>query len=200
VPAINPPRTDSVSSLIGHGLAGEDIDVPPVVRAADAVLDQGEALLRLLSIDDFLRRHPHAFNASIGGHYRHCLDHFLSLVNARDIGCIDYDGRERNPRIETDPVHASEVTRDLRTALQCLDRDDLATPIPVRCSVSYDVADEALLASTLGRELAYAITHAIHHFALIAFLARPSGIPLPDRFGLAPSTAKHLAGRPPNTP
>lgn len=172
--------------------------LPQAVRAADAVLDQGESLLRLLSLDDYLRRHPHAFNASIGGHYRHCLDHFLSLVNARANGFVDYDGRQRNPRIENDPAHALSVTRELRETIRQLDVAELEAPVPVRCSISYDDADEPPFTSTLGRELAYAITHAIHHFALVAFLARQAGIPLPDRFGLAPSTAKHLSGRQPN--
>ncbi|MBL9135167.1 MAG: hypothetical protein JNK85_04835 [Verrucomicrobiales bacterium] len=171
---------------------------PHAVRSAGTVLDQGEELLRLLTVEEYQRRHPHAFNASIGGHYRHCLDHFLSVVNARDTGFVDYDGRERNPRIETDPDFALAVTRNLRRALQGFEDDDLQDSIPVRCSVSYEASEEAPLASTLGRELAYAITHAIHHFALVAFLARQSGIPLPDGFGLAPSTAKYLAGRRPN--
>lgn len=174
------------------------LNKPVAVRAADAVLDQGEELLRLLSVDEYRKRHPHAFNASIGGHYRHCLDHFVSLVKARDTGCVDYDGRERNPRIETDPDYALAVTRDLRRSLRSLDDDDLRDAVPVRCSVSYEANDEPPFGSTLGRELAYAITHAIHHFALVAFLARQSGIPLPDHFGLAPSTAKHLEGRQPN--
>ena len=45
--------------------------------------------------------------------------------------------------------------------------------------------------SSLGRELVYAIAHAIHHYALISIMARLMEARLPENFGVAPSTVTH---------
>ena len=46
--------------------------------------------------------------------------------------------------------------------------------------------------TTAGRELAFVLSHTIHHNALIDVMARTLGVPVPDRFGYAPSTIAHL--------
>jgi uncharacterized damage-inducible protein DinB len=45
--------------------------------------------------------------------------------------------------------------------------------------------------TTLGRELAYTLSHTIHHNALIAAMVRTLGAWVPERFGYAPSTPQH---------
>jgi hypothetical protein len=40
----------------------------------------------------------------------------------------------------------------------------------------------------------FAISHAIHHFALIKVMARWIDVSLPDDFGMAPSTAVNRGG------
>lgn len=167
--------------------------IPQPVLAARAILEQGIALLSSIPSDAYAQRHPLAFNASIGGHYRHCLDHFVSLVRAEDCGEVDFDRRDRDPLIETDPSSALEATARIQEWLLRLTSDELKAKIPVRCSINYDAAEVPVYESTLGRELIYAIMHAVHHFALIAFLARQSGLATPENFGLAPSTAKYRA-------
>jgi len=37
----------------------------------------------------------------------------------------------------------------------------------------------------------YAVVHAIHHYALISVMCHLLEIPLPEGFGVAPSTLKH---------
>ena len=44
------------------------------------------------------------------------------------------------------------------------------------------------VSSTLGREIMFAVSHAIHHHALIAMLCGIRAIPVPEDFGVAPST------------
>jgi len=46
----------------------------------------------------------------------------------------------------------------------------------------------ALLESTLGRELAYVVSHTTHHSALIGCLVAGMGHQLPERFGYAAAT------------
>ena len=54
--------------------------------------------------------------------------------------------------------------------------------------------DSPLTLSTYGRELVYAIAHAIHHYALISVMARLLEVVLPAHFGVAPSTVAHQSG------
>src|SRR5690242_6785853 len=49
-----------------------------VLNAAISILKQGEDLLGVVPDESFTRKNAVVFNASIGGHYRHCLDHFTS--------------------------------------------------------------------------------------------------------------------------
>lgn len=162
---------------------------PRILRAALTVLDQGERLLEAVSPESYTEKLPVAFNASIGEHYRHCLDHFTSFHRALDHSVVDYDARDRDPRLETDAAFARQLTRQLRASLETLSPEMLTRAIAVRTEVSYDSGEPPVTQSSLGRELAYVIAHAIHHYALIAVMARLSGVWLDADFGLAPSTA-----------
>lgn len=171
-------------------------DARRILDAAVAILAQGEELLAGVSVDAYTRRVPLAFNACIGGHYRHCLDHFTSLLRGFDADTVDYDHRERDVRIESDPAFALELTRRMRAQLECLPISSLETIVRARCEVSYAHGDSPVTGSTFGREMVYAIAHAIHHYALIAVMARLMGATLPEHFGIAPSTVAHNSRQP----
>ena len=66
-----------------------------LIQAVIETLRQGETLLAGISDEAYARKVPVAFNASIGGHYRHCLDHFRALLDAATAGDLNYDHRER---------------------------------------------------------------------------------------------------------
>jgi hypothetical protein len=165
-----------------------------ILAAAVQILSQGEDLLRAIDLERYTQHVPLAFNGSIGGHYRHCLDHFTSLLRALDRDEVDYDRRERDPRIETEPAFALNLTRHMRENLQRLTSQDLARSVRTRCEVSYVHGNSPLTVSTYGRELVYAIAHAIHHYALISVMARLLEVDLPGHFGVAPSTVAHQSG------
>jgi len=162
-----------------------------ILSAAVEILTQGEDLLRALTAESFTRRVPVVFNASIGGHYRHCLDHFTSLLLALDADEVDYDHRKRDPRIETQPDFALSLTVEMRRTLEQLTPDTLCTEVKARCEVSYTHGNSPVTRSTLARELVYCIAHAIHHYALISVMARLMEVKLPAHFGVAPSTVAH---------
>ena len=175
--------------------APEDLfdDARRIVYAAVAILAQGEDLLRALSADLYTRRVPLAFNACIGGHYRHCLDHFTSLLRGLDADEVDYDHRERDARIESQPDFALMLTQQMRSQLERLPLSALDGRVRARCEVSYAHGDAPVTGSTFGREMVYAIAHAIHHYALISVMARLMDAKLPEHFGVAPSTVAHNA-------
>ena len=162
-----------------------------ILNAAVEILTQGEDLLRALSAESFTRKVPVVFNASIGGHYRHCLDHFTSLLLALDADEVDYDHRKRDSRIEAQPDFALNLTVEIRRTLEQLTPDTLCAEVKARCEVSYAHGNSPVTRSTLARELVYCIAHAIHHYALISVMARLMDVRLPEHFGVAPSTVTH---------
>jgi hypothetical protein len=162
-----------------------------LIQSAVEILIQGENLLGELENDNYTTRLPAAFNASIGSHYRHCLDHFRSLLDAAHSGDLNYDHRERGTLVENDRFAALNATRDLRTALQALSPECLPRELNVTCRTSYAETGSQVSASTVGREIMYAVAHAVHHYALIGIMGGIMGLRMPPGFGVAPSTLKH---------
>lgn len=162
-----------------------------LIQAVIETLDQGEALLAQMSDETYTRKLPVAFNAAVGGHYRHCLDHFRSLLDAAATGDLNYDHRERGTLIEQDRGAALAATRELRQGYARLEPVLLARPLVVTCKTSYAASGSQVSPSTVGREIMYAVAHAVHHYALIGIMAGLMGVPLPAGFGVAPSTIKH---------
>jgi uncharacterized damage-inducible protein DinB len=169
----------------------QDSGFRQALEAAVDFLGQGEALLLVVSPEDYTYKFATVFGASIGCHYRHCLDHFVCLLNGKELGLVDYDQRERDSRIEAQPDCALEATRRIQTALRAMEAGDTDRSIATRCSVSYRETASPVTRSTLARELVYAVTHGIHHFALISVMARLLDAALPPEFGVAPATVAH---------
>src|SRR5262245_37922298 len=122
-----------------------------LVQSVLETLEQGEALLARLSDEDYTRKVPVAFNASIGGHYRHCLDHFRILLDAAVQGDLNYDHRERGTLIESDRLAALNATRELREGYERLDAIFLMRPLHVACKTSYATSGSQASPSTVGR-------------------------------------------------
>ena len=162
-----------------------------LIESVVEVLDQGEALLSELENDHYIRKLPMAFNASIGGHYRHCLDHFRSLLGSATAGDLNYDHRERGTLVETDRFAALNATRELRAAYQCLSAACLGRELLVTCKTSYTASASQTAPSSIAREIMYAVAHAVHHYALIGIMGGLMGLRMPPGFGVAPSTVKY---------
>ena len=160
----------------------------------DSVLEtlrQGETLLAGITDEVYTRRVPVAFNGSVGGHYRHCLDHFRTLIDAVNAGDLNYDHRERGTLVEQDRFAALNATLALREAYAQLNPLLLLRALDVTCKTSYSTSGSQSAPSTIGREIMYSVAHAVHHYALIGVMAAVMEHPLPAGFGVAPSTLKH---------
>jgi hypothetical protein len=162
-----------------------------LIDAALETLQQGEVLLGALSDKEYTNKLPAAFNASIGGHYRHCLDHFRSLLEAAMSGRLDYDHRERGTLVENDRFAALNATRELREGYEKLDPIFVSRLLLVTCKTSYASSGSETAASSVGREIMYSVAHAVHHYALIGVMGGIMGLTMPPGFGVAPSTLKH---------
>jgi uncharacterized damage-inducible protein DinB len=163
---------------------------PALVVAAQEVLQQGLVLLET-SAEKYAIVAPAPFEASIGQHFRHVLEHFQCVLRGTTCGEVNYDARERNPRIETEVPYAIESTLDVIRKLQAWTESTLKERCNTTSSLDYHSDWPSIIASNLGRELAYCIGHTIHHFAIIRLLCSHIGIALPAEFGYAPSTLKH---------
>lgn len=168
----------------------------PLQHAIAEVLHQGESLLNSLTNGEYTRKLPAAFGSTIGGHYRHCLDHFQSLLQGLDADEINYDHRDRNPRIENDRNFALAETQRILRGFASISTPYLECPINVRSKVNYELDAAPLIGSTVGRELMYAVAHTIHHYALIAVMGGMLEVAIPAGFGVAPSTLQYHAEQP----
>jgi hypothetical protein len=164
-----------------------------LARATEDALRQGLALLLELNGESFAAVAPEPYNASVGQHYRHVLDHFLCLESGLAAGEIDYDNRERNPRLETDLDYARATTERLINVFNQYDFEVLNRPYVVKYSVGYGNAAPVRLPSVVARELAFCIGHAVHHYAIVRLLCDSVGVEVVPEFGVAPSTLKHRA-------
>jgi hypothetical protein len=164
-----------------------------LIRATEDVLSQGLILLFELEDATYARTADAPFHASIGGHYRHVLEHFESLIKGLRAGEINYDARERNLRMQSEVTYASVATCDMLRALRRCSAETLSRNCKVINSVGYGPSQPVSMDSNIGRELAYCIGHAIHHYAIIRLLCHELRVSVPAEFGVAPSTLKHRA-------
>ena len=162
-----------------------------LLQSVIETLRQGETLLGEISDEIYTRKIPAAFNATISGHCRHGLDHFRTLLAAVSSGDLNYDQRERGTLVEHDRFAALNATRGLRAGYENLDPVFLSRLLPVTCKTSYSTSGSQVAPSSVGREIMYAVAHAVHHYALTGVMGGIMGLPMPAGFGVAPSTLKH---------
>lgn len=164
-----------------------------LVGAACHLLGQCGALVRGLSDGQFVAPSARLGGGTIGQHLRHVVDHFRAIVLRG--GVIDYDHRDRHVPMETSRGEALRVIEAMHEHLHSLGAGSDATAVSVRVMISGD-GTEVQLGSTLGRELAFATHHAVHHQAMIRSIALELGAVVDSQFGRAPSTIHFERRRP----
>ena len=127
-------------------------------------------------------------SGSIGEHVRHALEHISSLVACCPSAVLSYDHRARGTAVETEPSSAVREMMRLDAALERWTDRSLDEPVAVASIMSANGVSVTGW-STLARELAFVMSHTVHHQAIVALLLEQQGMHLPDeRFGYAPST------------
>lgn len=162
-----------------------------LLQAAEEVLVQGRELLGSLAADSYSRKSTGVFAASVGEHYRHVLDHFRCLLEGLPGESLDYDRRQRQKRLEADRDYALAMTEFMLHELWQIPHPVFEQEIAVTYSVGYHGSRPETMTSTVARELAFCIGHAVHHYAIIRMLCAEMGAQLTPEFGIAPSTVKH---------
>jgi uncharacterized damage-inducible protein DinB len=157
------------------------------IRGNRHFLEQGIRLLDQIPLE--LYRTPTRSGwASVGTQFRHVLDHYRAFVTGWESGRVDYDARQRDRMIETDPREATLQARGTIAALEQIHVEDANHALAVQMDSGGDQRVPDWRPSTVGRELQFLVSHTIHHYALIKLLLADVGIdPGPD-FGVAPSS------------
>ncbi|HEY2120668.1 MAG TPA: hypothetical protein VGH37_15875 [Candidatus Acidoferrum sp.] len=161
-----------------------------LVLATKEVLQQGLRLLESCG-EKYALAAPAPFDASVGRHFRHVLEHFHCLLQGVNNGEVNYDARKRDARIETEASFAAGATNEVIRQIELWTEVTLAQRCSTVSSLAYHSDSPSFISSNLGRELAYCIGHAIHHFAIIRLLCGHIGVKIPADFGYAPSTLKY---------
>lgn len=156
-------------------------------RALGDVLGQLSRVVAQVDAARYVARGPAGAPGSIGAHVRHCLDHVAALERAFADGVVDYDARRRGTAIEHDRRAALGALDAACRRLDLYDDSRGATRVTVRTEVDAD-GSCVFAESTIGRELAFVLSHTIHHCATINVLLSRLGQSGPPRFGFAPST------------
>ncbi len=174
----------------GAGECDDAGEPHPCLAAADAILAQADAFVRELDPCAYARPCACAADGTIGKHLRHCLDHFNALLVEAEP--IDYDRRERDVPMEVEPRAALRAIAETRDRLGWMAAGSGGLGRQVRIRVMVDADGRTVeLVSTLARELAFATHHALHHHAMMKFIAESFGLRTPAGFGRAPSTMNH---------
>ena len=167
----------------------DPLDAARLRRFNRQVIDQALALVASHDGPD-----APAFDGPVGAHLRHVIEHYDALLAPRVAGAVDYDQRPRDRELER--CHRLPRQRLLARRQRLADdgADALDAPLRVlgRAGLAGDF--EFAVISTLGRELVFVGSHAVHHFALLKAHCLQHGLVIDPQFGKAPATVAHDAG------
>jgi hypothetical protein len=166
------------------------VKTPGTLGATQDVLEQGAALLAGLDQATYAQVAAEPFSASIGGHYRHVLDHFLCVAAGIENSSINYDHRSRDQHVESNKAYAQQMTGMLLDTFRALHPQQLDQTCEVVYTVGYD-SEPTRINTTVARELAFCVSHAVHHFAIIRLLCAHWSVPVMAELGVAPSTLRY---------
>ncbi len=127
---------------------------------------------------------------TIGKHIRHIIEFFDLLVSGSYEGIINYDKREHAQLFEEDTQEAISKIKEL---MDKIDQMNFEREVYLEVSYSKTDDDSVKIKSSLERELAYNIEHAIHHMAIIKIAIQTifPKIKVFENFGVAYSTVRY---------
>lgn len=153
-------------------------------------LGQLEQLLQSLGPQQYQKHSGVRAQHSIGKHVRHIIDHYAAFLGSLCIsaGELDYEARERDPALESDPERARVRLRELAHELRTQNGASHADSMAMICR---EEEGELATPTSVGRELAFLSSHTIHHMAILGLLVEAEGLELPEAFGVHSSTLRY---------
>lgn len=159
-------------------------------------LRQGIDMLQQVDDEMYAKTVAPYFSSGVGKHIRHNLDHYEMFLLGLAGSAIDYDGRQRDARIETERLYAIERMSTIIVRLEALATQNLDRSIFVKMNdADGKNRSPQWSQSTVGRELQFLLSHTVHHYALIAVILKIQGFDCHPDFGVAPSTLQYQRSR-----
>src|SRR6516162_6441121 len=144
---------------------------PTAVMPLVTLLRELAGVLEATTDEQYCRKPVGVVSASIGGHVRHSLDHIEAVLDGIDAGVIDYDSRARGTAVESKRQAALDAIDRLK--LELLGMPAIPDRLHLRLKVLLTSDGPSMeVATSLGREMAFALSHTVHHTALIAVIAK----------------------------
>ena len=156
------------------------------------IIEQGISYLESVSKKDYTAIISPNFISSAGSHIRHIIDHYQAIISDLNCKMIDYDVRERGCEFESSPRQAIDKLNEIVDWIKVLNEDKLNQLITLATEVSVSNKNIQQVQTSVARELVFAGSHAIHHYAMIAQISFAQKNSQPQSFGLAPATATFL--------
>jgi uncharacterized damage-inducible protein DinB len=156
---------------------------------AQTILSQIFDLVTQLSDSEFTAELELLNGNTLGKHVRHIIEFFDLLISGSSKGIINYDKRKHEVLFET----STEATlRKMEQLIQEVENLRCDNEVFLEVSYSNTNSDSVKIKSSLERELAYNIEHAIHHMAIIKIAIQTvfPNITVDTNFGVAYSTVR----------
>jgi uncharacterized damage-inducible protein DinB len=167
---------------------------PAAVRPLIGLLHQLFDLVESLSNEQYTRKPVGVVESSVGGHVRHNLDHIDALLRGLRAGEMSYDHRDRGTDVERDRLAAMDAILRLEKDLTAFPWHEGRHLITLSALIAPDLPPVRATTSP-ERELAFVVSHTIHHNALIRVMVKLLGGEVSADFGYAPSTIAHQRSR-----
>ena len=153
----------------------------------EPVLNQLAENILLLTANEYTQKSILLNGSSIGGHTRHVIELFQCLINGYENGVVNYEGRKRDVKIETNKDFACHLLTTIASAIHLPNKI-----LNLQGFYGESVDDECTVDTNFYRELIYNLEHTIHHMALIRVaINEVSNIKLPENFGIAHATIQY---------
>lgn len=139
--------------------------------------------IKRLTIDEYNEPLHLLSGGSIGAHSRHIIEMFHCLELGYLTGVVNYDNRDRNESIQTDPDVAIQHIDLILNTVQKEDKNLILQ--------SLLLIQGNDLETSYHRELQYCIEHCIHHQAILKIALILLKKDVDEEFGVAKSTLEN---------
>ena len=167
-----------------------------LIESSTSLLEEGRRLLEQMSDRQYVSSPAEFPDQRIGSHIRHIVEFYECFLDGRRLAHIDYDARKREATLESDRRATMVRINSLIGRLTGFEAPTKDSVLFVRIEDAEAAGmGQGFVVSSVGRELQSLNSHTVHHFGLIAMLARLLGIPVQAGFGFAPSTLRYKASQ-----
>ena len=163
----------------------------PLIESNIQICTQMQSIIKQCDSKVYTQQVKLLTNATIGQHFRHIIEFYLELQKGISMNSVNYENRQRDLLIETIPNYAMGKLSDISNFINLL---DLSTEISLSARFSpKENEHNAVIKTSVARELMYAFDHTIHHLAIIniALQTEFPYIEIPNNLGVAPSTIRY---------